>query len=83
MNTRKFFYITAKDTNRIFFMAGPFKEHEEALELVDSAMQAAAEIDPRSWWMDWGTIGCDDTKSCPLNDAFNVKSLTASSNLVE
>lgn len=68
MSTHKLFYITAKDTNRLFFMVGPFKHHEDALAMVDLAMQQAAKIDPRSWWMEWGTTACNDVKACPLND---------------
>lgn len=73
MSTHKLFYVTAKDTSRLFFMVGPFKEHKEALKWVDLAMQHAAEIDPRSWWMEWGTSGSDDVKFCPLNDALKIK----------
>lgn len=67
------FYVTAKNETKLYFMLGPFKSHEQALDMVDRAMTYAAEVDPRSWWMEWGTSGSDDVKFCPLNDALKIK----------
>lgn len=37
-------------------MAGPYATHEAALNHVDPARTIAEGIDPRVWFMAWGTV---------------------------
>ena len=55
------YYVTAIDGDKVYFMAGPYKTHSEALGLVDRA-RLVADKDPRSCFMAWGTSKSTRTK---------------------
>jgi len=49
------YYVTAIDGGQVYWMAGPYKTHPEALALVDKALNIADKHDGRAWFMSWGT----------------------------
>lgn len=50
------YYVSAIDAGRTFLMAGPFDTHQDALENVENARLIADGLDPRAWFMAWGTV---------------------------
>ena len=50
------FYVSIVDGPRFALMAGPFRTHQEALNLVDKANDIGREIDPASHFYGWGTV---------------------------
>lgn len=54
-----FYYVTAYDAGKLYYMAGPYATHREALELVDKCLRIANEYDGRAWFMSWGTVRTD------------------------
>lgn len=51
------YYVSCVDDNlSIYPMAGPYPTHAEALADVQKAMRAATAVDPKAWWMSWGTF---------------------------
>lgn len=55
-----FYYVSAVDGNKYALMLGPFKTHEEALQMVEQCRNKAYDLDPRSHWWQWGTCREDD-----------------------
>lgn len=49
------YYVTAVDAGQVYYMAGPYQTHAEALALVDKALNIADKRDGRAWFMSWGT----------------------------
>jgi hypothetical protein len=49
------FYVTVQDAGKTGFLAGPFKNHEYALQWVDKTRKIAEEIDPRAAFYSFGT----------------------------
>lgn len=49
------YYVTAIDHDRVFYMAGPYNTHAEAMADVDKALAIADKHDGRAWFMSWGT----------------------------
>ena len=63
------YYVTAIDIARasVFYMAGPYATHAEALANVRPALTLADKHDPRAWFMAWGTARfTDDSKPAPV-----------------
>jgi len=54
------YYVSAIDGPRTYLMAGPYDQHADALANVDRALSAANDIDPRAWFMAWGTVRYDE-----------------------
>ena len=57
----KYFYVTAIDGKRVFFMAGPFSDHETALSKVPTVRKIACDPDRnaqygRAAFMSYGTV---------------------------
>ena len=50
------YYVTAVDAGKVFYMAGPYQTHREALADVDKALHIAYKHDGRAWFMSWGTV---------------------------
>lgn len=63
---RRFFYVSAIDGRRRHLVAGPYDTHAEALELVEPVLKHADQLDPRAWFMAWGTAGSDLELKTPL-----------------
>lgn len=68
---RKFFYVSAidgagKKGARHFLIAGPYPDHAAALAKVDHVRTEADKLDPRAWFMAWGTAGADDEIKTPM-----------------
>jgi len=59
------YYVTMLRGARVAFLAGPFDTHEAALEMVDAARDAAYEVDPFSWFDDFGTSSLKDNWAGP------------------
>ena len=49
------FYVTMKRGARAALLAGPFSSHQEALDLVEAARDAAYNVDPWVWFDLFGT----------------------------
>lgn len=55
-----FYYVSVVDGSKYALMLGPFETHEEALAMVKQCRDKAEEIEPRSYWWQWGTCREDD-----------------------
>jgi hypothetical protein len=55
MATLTGYYVSAIDGPRKYLMLGPFDALAEALAQVTPAAKKADELDPRAWFMAWGT----------------------------
>ena len=74
MSDSKNFYVSVIDGTRYNLLRGPFKTHQEALEAVDETRRMANELDPKSWFYAFGTVGVGDwDKPGILNDKFSDK----------
>ena len=72
-----FYYVSAVDGNKYALMLGPFKMHEEALQMVEQCRNKACDLNPHSHWWQWGTCREDDDGTGEfglgkMNDLFNV-----------
>ncbi len=54
------YFVSAVDADRVFFMAGPYRTHQEALDKVQTALMIADKHDGRAWFMSWGTCRLED-----------------------
>ena len=51
------FYVSVVDAGRYQLLAGPFKTHQDALDMVDAARDAALNYgDPKAWFYAYGTV---------------------------
>ena len=50
------FYVSIVDGSRFAVVAGPFRTHPEALSMVDPAIKAGRDADPKSHFYAWGTV---------------------------
>lgn len=67
------YYVSIIDGDRKALVAGPFRHHREALEMVDRAMVEGGKLDPKSHFYSWGTTKAPNGyhEGC-LNNALNV-----------
>ena len=49
------YYVSIKDAGKFAVVVGPFQTHQEALNMVEPAITAGHEADPKSWFYAWGT----------------------------
>ncbi len=63
---RKFFYVSAIDGTHRYLIAGPYPDHASAIAKVDHVRAEADKLDPRAWFMAWGTAGSDEEIKTPL-----------------
>lgn len=74
----KHFYVTMIRDTRVAWLAGPFAEHQQALDLVEPARQATYKVDPRSAFDAFGTSSIDRDPDLPppragvLNSALGI-----------
>lgn len=54
------YFVSARDAGRVYFMAGPYQTHAEALKNRDKALHLADKHDGRAWFMAWGTCRAAD-----------------------
>ena len=66
MESAKHFYVSAIDGSRKYLVAGPYADHATALARVDAVRGRADEINPRAWFMAWGTAGSPTEIRTPL-----------------
>ncbi|HVN82281.1 MAG TPA: hypothetical protein VMW38_25070 [Terriglobia bacterium] len=59
------YYVTAVDGPSLYYMAGPYPTHAEALAMVEKALSIADKHDGRAWFMAWGTVRTKDGYSKP------------------
>ena len=66
------FYVSIIDGPKWMPVYGPFKTHQEALENLPKAKAKGNEVDPKSFWYEWGTIKMSQEYSKPgiLNQYF-------------
>lgn len=50
------YYVSVRDGERLGLLAGPFKSHQSALDLVDCATLMARMADPFSAFYSFGTV---------------------------
>lgn len=50
------FYVSIIDGDRFNVVAGPFQEHQQALDMVDPARKVGNEVDWKSHFYGWGTV---------------------------
>jgi hypothetical protein len=62
----KYFYVSAIDGPKKWLMAGPYTDHQAALNQVHAVAKEAADGRPQSWWYAWGTCGSDEIIKTPL-----------------
>ncbi|MBW2569699.1 MAG: hypothetical protein JRE47_10115 [Deltaproteobacteria bacterium] len=67
------FYVSVKDGNQFNIVAGPFKTHKQALDLVEPAIKAGRILDPKSHFYAWGTVKMKNGhQEGILNKALNI-----------
>lgn len=49
------YYATVRDGKRAGILAGPFRTHRAALDVVDAATEKAMEVNDRGIWYSYGT----------------------------
>jgi hypothetical protein len=54
------YYISAVLDDRFALVSGPYRTHQEALNLVGRAEAIASESDPRAVWASFGTVRMKD-----------------------
>jgi hypothetical protein len=60
------FYVTVmRDDGKAVALSGPYKTHEEALAMVDTARRWAWDVDPRGPWYSYGTAALDADYTAP------------------
>jgi len=50
------YYVSITDGPQFGLVAGPFRTHQEALDMVDPAIKVGREVDPKSHFYAWGTV---------------------------
>jgi len=50
------YYVSIVDGPRFNVVAGPFRSHQEALDMVKEANLVGCELDDRAWFYGWGTV---------------------------
>ena len=49
------YYVTVTDAGRYLFLAGPYGQHQDALDDVDEVRRIACDRDPKAHWYAFGT----------------------------
>jgi hypothetical protein len=49
------YYVSATNGERYWIMRGPYDSHSAALADVRETMLKAIDLDPKAFWMKWGT----------------------------
>jgi hypothetical protein len=49
------YYVTARDGDRVGLLAGPFRQHDFALAVMDRVVEFACELDIFAWFYEYGT----------------------------
>ena len=53
---RACYYVSTIDGKRINVVGGPFRTHQEALDMVEVARELGCGVDWKSWFYGWGTV---------------------------
>ena len=56
------YYVSVIDGKRWGLVLGPFREHQDALDMVDTARDIAVALDGATWFYAWGTCKMIDGK---------------------
>lgn len=70
------YFVSCISGRRVAYLAGPFPEHQQALDMVDAAKAKAMEIDPFLSFAYFGTCRWKDQSAAPvgkLNAALGVE----------
>lgn len=66
------YYVSAaNDSGGLWLMRGPFEAHDAALDAVAPTKTKAEELDPRAFWMAWGTVRWKDDAGDPPTGKMN------------
>lgn len=57
------FYVSIIDGERFNVVAGPFRVHQEALEMVEPARTIGNRVGRKSWFYGWGTVKMENGHS--------------------
>lgn len=63
---RKFYYVSAKDGDRTWLLAGPYPEHRTALDMEPEVRERAIAGRPAAVFYAFGTCGSDERFVTPL-----------------
>ena len=67
------FYVSIINGDHFNTVAGPFKTHQEALNMVEPARKEGYKLDPRSHFYGWGTVKmANGYRDGILNKALNI-----------
>jgi len=68
------YYVSVRDGQKFAYLAGPFRKHQEALDMVDAATKAAQNYgDPKAWFYAYGTCKAPNGhREGLLNKALNL-----------
>ena len=67
------YYVSIIDGERWALILGPFRTHQEALDMVDKARDVGCEIDRKSHFYGWGTCKVADGRAVGvLNKYFDI-----------
>lgn len=50
------YYVSIVDGEKFALMAGPFQNHQEAIDMVEKAQDKGNQLDSRAWFYGWGTV---------------------------
>lgn len=60
------YFVTAIDGGTVYYMAGPYLTHSEALAKLDAAREIACDRDARGCFMAWGTVKSTRIMRAPM-----------------
>ena len=67
------YYVSIIDGKQFNTVAGPFKTHQEALDMVEPAREIGNELDRKSHFYGWGTVKMENGyKEGSLNIHLNI-----------
>lgn len=63
------YFVTCADAGRVWYMAGPYSSHKEALANVAKAREIGVKNNEWSWFYSWGTVRSDRTQAGSITAA--------------
>jgi hypothetical protein len=65
-----FFYVSSRDGERYWLLAGPYPSEELARAKVETVRKIAYAKEPKSYFYSFGTCGTPDERKTPLGKDF-------------
>lgn len=67
------YYVSCVDGNKLALLAGPFREHKDALSMVDKVKEKGQELDKKAIFYGFGTVKmANGYREGNLNKYFNI-----------